>query len=456
MKTYIAIDLKSFYASVECVERGLDPLTANLVVADASRSSKTICLAVSPALKAYGLKGRCRLFEVEQKIKELKYQKGLDVKYITAIPHMALYMEYSARIYQIYTKYVSEQDIHVYSIDEVFMDVSEYLSLYKMSAYELCQTIIQDVLQTTGITATAGIAPNLYLCKVAMDIVAKKQKADPYGVRIAQIDEMSYRKLLWEHTPLTDFWRVGRGISKRLEDHGLYTMGDIARESLLDEEWFYDEFGIDAEILIDHAWGYEPCTIENIKQYKPNLSSISSGQVLSKPYKKDQARIIVREMVEGLIHDLIDKQLVTSGISLYIGYDRINLNSNSYRGEVKKDYFGRMTPKSANKSIQLKSHTSSYNKLVSQTMYLFDKIMNPKLSVRRINIAFHNCIPEKESFEQLDLFSNPEKETKDKQLQQTLLNIEKKFGKGSVFKGTDLEEGATTLERQKQIGGHRA
>ncbi len=456
MRTYIAIDLKSFYASVECVERGLDPLTTNLVVADASRTSKTICLAITPSLKALGLKGRSRLFEVEQKIKDIQYKTGKVVKYITAIPHMALYMEYSARIYQIYTKYISAQDIHVYSIDEVFMDVTEYLSLYKMSAYQLCQTIIQDVLQTTGITATAGIAPNLYLCKIAMDIVAKKQKADAYGVRIAQIDESRYRNLLWNHKPLSDFWRIGKGISKRLEDHGLYTMGDIARESLLDPDWFYDEFGIDAEILIDHAWGYEPCTIENIKNYKPNLSSISSGQVLSSPYTIEKARIIVREMIEGLIHDLIDKKLVTSGIHLFIGYDRISLDSHSYLGEVKQDYYGRMVPKSANKALTLKTHTSSYQKLVTETMHLFDKIVNPTLYIRRITISFHNCKLEKESFEQLDLFTNHEEETKDKQLQQTLLDIQKKFGKGSVFKGTDLEEGATTLERQKQIGGHKA
>ena len=456
MRTYIAIDLKSFYASVECVERGLDPLTTNLVVADASRTSKTICLAVSPSLKAYGLSGRSRLFEVEQKMKEIKYKTGKEIKYITAIPHMSLYMEYSANIYNIYKKYISENDIHVYSIDEVFMDVTEYLSFYKMSAYQLCQTIIQDVLQTTGITATAGIADNLYLCKVAMDIVAKHQKADQYGVRIAQIDEISYRKLLWNHTPLTDFWRIGKGISKRLEDHGLYTMGDIARESLSNEDWFYEEFGIDAEILIDHAWGYEPCTIQNIKQYKPNLSSISSGQVLSEPYKIDKARIIVREMAEGLLSDLIDKKLVTSSITLDIAYDRISVDNGTYRGATKEDFYGRKVPKSAHGSCNLETHTSSYNKIISRVMDCFDKIVNPRLYVRRVNIAFHHCIPVQESFEQLDLFSNHEQEQKDKQLQDALLDIQKKFGKGSVFKGTNLEEGSTLLERNHQIGGHKA
>ena len=455
MSTYIAIDLKSFYASVECIERGLDPLKANLVVADASRTSKTICLALSPNLKKYGLPGRCRLFEVEQKCKEIKYTTGQQIDYVIAPPRMALYLEYSTRIFQIYKKYISPEDIHVYSIDEVFIDVTSYLSLYKMDAITLCRTIIKDILFTTGITATAGIGTNLYLSKVAMDIVAKHTEADEYGVRIAQLDEIEYRKQLWNHTPLTDFWRFGRGISNRLQRNNLHTMGDIARESLTNIEWFYNEFGIDAEIIIDHAWGYEPCEMKHIKQYKPTTNSLTFGQVLSKGYTKEEEKIIVKEMIDTMVLDLVDKDLKTNNVSFGIGYEILSENS-TYKGPVVLDHYGRKIPKMSHKSINIGVYTSSKQMISKLILETYEKIVNPRLKVRRVMLNANNVKPTKDTFEQLSIFSNVEENDKEQQLHQTLVNIQKKYGKSSIIKGTDLEEGATTLERNQQIGGHKA
>ena len=486
-KTYISIDLKSFYASVECVERGLDPLRTNLVVADAARTEKTICLAVSPSLKVYGIPGRARLFEVVQRVKEVNLErkaKGLEpIDYIAAVPRMALYMEYSTRIYNIYLKYVAPEDIHVYSVDEVFMDVTAYLNTYHMTARELAKTMIQDVYETTGITATAGIGTNLYLCKVAMDIEAKHVQADADGVRIACLDEESYRRKLWNHKPLTDFWRVGRGYARKLEEVGLFTMGDVARCSLGKPGDFYNEdllyrlFGINAELLIDHAWGYEPVEIKDIKAYRPESNSISSGQVLQHPYTYEKTRLIVREMTELLALNLVDKGLVTDQLVLTIGYDIENLKDETikkaYAGDVTTDHYGRKVPKHAHGSINLPRQTASTRLMMEAVMELFERIMNPALLSRRINLTANHVIPEKdvkpveETFEQMDLFTDygaREKKrqqeeaelAKEKKMQKAVLDIQKKFGKNAVLKGMNLQEGGTTIERNGQVGGHRA
>ena len=496
-KQYIAIDLKSFYASVECRERGLDPLTTHLVVADESRTEKTICLAVSPALKAYGLPGRARLFEVIQKVNsvnasrkyysptkalegkshnatKLKSNPKLALDFIIAPPRMALYVDYSTRIFNIYQGYVAPEDIHVYSIDEVFIDATQYLALYNMTARELTSKIIKDVLAQTGITATAGIGTNLYLAKVAMDIVAKRIPEDKDGVRIAELDEMSYRRELWSHTPLSDFWRVGSGYVKRLNQYGLFTMGDIARCSLTNEQLLYKLFGINAELLIDHAWGYEPCTIADIKSYKPATNSISSGQVLSEPYSFDKGKLIVREMTDLLVLDIVDKHLKTNQMVLTVGYDIENLTnkeiSSKYKGEIVTDHYGRKVPKSAHGSINLKGYTSSTKQITRAVMELYDRIVDPKLLVRRMYVVANhvidaNDVPE-EQFVQLDIFTDYEQASqlkakeeeelqKEHSMQETVLKVHKKYGKNALVKGMNLEEGATTMERNNQIGGHK-
>ena len=509
-RQYVAVDLKSYYSSVECVERGLDPLNTNLVVADISRTEKTICLAVSPSLKQYGISGRARLFEVVQRIKEvnagrlynyrkaarnykfefteksyldneIKSNNSLAVDYIVAPPRMAYYMEYSTRIYQIYLKYIAPEDIVVYSIDEVFIDVTSYLQTYKKTARQLAMTIINDIFMTTGITATAGIGTNLYLCKIAMDIMAKKIPADENGVRIAELDEMSYRRQLWEHTPITDFWRVGNGTAKRLEQYGIYTMGDIARTSLQQkgyrsEDMLYKLLGVNAELLIDHAWGWEPCTIAAIKAYKPENNSISTGQVLQSPYNYEKTKLIVREMTDLLSLDLVEKGLVTNQIVLTIGYDIENLSdeqvSSEYKGEVTTDRYGRKTPKHAHGTINLDRYTSSTNKLVAAAMELFERIIDKRLTSRRINVVACRVIPETEiaaenEVEQLDFFTDFEekqvqrdKEEKalerEKNMQKAIIELKSKYGKNAVLRGMNLEEGATTISRNKQIGGHRA
>ena len=504
-KTYIAIDLKSFYASVECRERSRDPLTTNLVVADPSRTEKTICLAVSPSLKKYGLSGRARLFEVIQKVNaannirklkapnhvfsgssddstELQKNPSLKIDYIIAPPRMARYMEYSTKIYNIYLKYIAPEDIHIYSIDEVFIDVTHYLSTYNMTARTLAMTMIQDILDTTGITATAGIGTNMYLCKIAMDIVAKHIEPDKNSVRIAELDEMSYRRLLWNHRPITDFWRVGRGYSKKLEKIGLYTMGDIARCSIgkptdyYNEELLYKLFGINAELLIDHAWGYEPCTMEDVKTYKPETNSISSGQVLHCPYEFDKARLVVKEMTDLMVLDLVDKGLVTNQIVLTIGYDIENITdknrSQSYKGTVTTNYYGKKVPKPAHGTTNLPKQTSSTTLITNAVMELYDKIVNKKLLIRRINIVANKLVDEHSvknanKYEQLDLFTDyevlqkqREKENaeseREKRMQNTILDIKKKFGKNAILKGMNLQEGATAKDRNNQIGGHKA
>ena len=506
-RTYIAIDLKSFYASVECRERGLDPLTTNLVVADKSRTEKTICLAVSPSLKALGIPGRPRLFEVVQKVKEsnskrlyqhrksirnykadfsgsshfepeLKSDLSKSIDYIVAPPRMAYYMEYSTRIYNVYLKYIAPEDIHVYSIDEVFMDVTNYLSTYKMTAHELAMTIIRDVLETTGITATAGIGTNLYLCKIAMDIVAKKMPPDKDGVRIAELDEMSYRKQLWTHTPLTSFWRVGKGIAAKLEAHGIYTMGDVAAMSLTDkgEDLLYKLFGVNAELLIDHAWGWEPCTIEDIKSYRPETNSLSSGQVLQEPYNYAKARLVTMEMTDLLSLDLVEKRLVTDQLVLTIGYDVECLTNpeirKKYHGEITTDAYGRKIPKHAHGTINLERQTSSTRLIINAMTELYERIVDRNLLVRRINVVANRIVSENDvkkddGFVQLDLFTDysaqqhkNEQEEKDlereKRMQQAMLDIKMRFGKNAVLKGMNLQEGATAKERNSQIGGHKA
>ena len=536
-RMYIAIDLKSFYASVECVERGLDPLTTNLVVADASRTEKTICLAVSPSLKAYGISGRARLFEVVQRVKEVNAERraklhgrdfagsscqaetlqmddSLEVSYIAAPPRMAEYMKVSTRIYQIYLKYVAPEDMHVYSVDEVFIDVTDYLDTYQKTAHELAMTMIKDVLDMTGITATAGIGTNLYLAKIAMDIVAKHMPADENGVRIAELDEQSYRRILWTHEPITDFWRVGHGYAKRLHAQGLYTMGDVARCSIGKETDYYNEdllykmFGVNAELLIDHAWGWEPCTIPQIKAYRPSNNSVSSGQVLQQPYDYEKTKIIVREMTESLVLDLVSKSLVTDQVVLTIGYDIENLTdpdrAKAYRGPVKVDHYGRKVPKHAHGTGNLDGYTSSTQHIMDVMMRLFDRIVNPTLLTRRITVVANHVVPEssveKATATQMDLFSDYHLELeepdsaevsqqkklsfggkdlssgttesnsdfqsmleetenvrrKERKLQEAMLSIQKKYGKNAILKGTNLKEGATTMERNKQIGGHKA
>ena len=502
---YIAIDLKSFYASVECIERRLNPLTTHLVVADAKRTEKTICLAVSPSLKAYGISGRARLFEVVQRVREINAERKckapggqfsgssyhvrelekhpeLELSYIAAPPRMAFYIDYSTRIYNTYLKYIAPEDIHVYSIDEVFMDVTQYLDTYRLTPKELAAKIIQDVLDTTGITAAAGIGTNLYLCKVAMDIVAKHVEPDQNGVRIAELDEMQYRKLLWNHRPLTDFWRVGRGYQKKLEAVGLFTMGDIARCSLGREQDYHNEdllyqlFGVNAELLIDHAWGWEPTTIDLIKAYKPENNSICSGQVLQCPYDFSKGRLIVHEMADLLALELVDKRLVTDQLTLTIGYDRDNLTDpgirKNYKGEVTTDRYGRKVPKHAHGTVNLDRQTSSTQLITDAVLDLYDRIVNPRLFLRRVAISANHLVDESEavittSYEQLDLFTDyvalekkkKEEEarlSKERRLQEAMLSVKKKYGKNAILKGMNLQEGATTLERNRQIGGHKA
>ncbi len=498
-KVYAAIDLKSFYASAECVERGMDPLTTNLLVADESRTEKTICLAVSPSLKAYGISGRARLFEALEQIRqanalrqakapgqkltgyswdavELEKNPSLAIDYIIAPPQMAHYMEHSAKIYEVYLKYVAPEDIHVYSIDEVFMDITPYLRASGLTAYQFVRRIIQDVLEESGITATAGIGTNLYLCKVAMDIVAKHTQADQYGVRIAQLDEMSYRRLLWDHRPLTDFWRVGRGYAKKLERNGLYTMGDIARCSLGGPNEFYNEdllyklFGINAQLLIDHAWGWEPCTIGDIKAYRPSTNSISSGQVLHCPYTWEKAKLITREMTDLLSLDLVEKAVVTDQLVLTVGYDVENLTdpeiAKQYKGPVVTDHYGRKIPKHAHGTANLPMYTASTRMITEAVMALYDRITDPRLLVRRITIAACRVLPEgsqKTDYEQMDLFSDPEQEQKrqaelerEKRRQQAVIGIKHKYGKNAILKGMNYQEGATTRDRNGQVGGHKA
>ena len=498
-RTYLAIDLKSFYASVECIERGLDPLTTNLVVADLSRTEKTICLAVTPSLKAWGISGRARLFEVIQRVKEVNAQRlrsapgrqftgsssddtalkadpGLALDYIVAPPRMAHYMEWSTRVYNVYLKYIAPEDIHNYSIDEVLMDVTNYLDAYKLNARELARKIILDVLETTGITATAGTGPNMYLCKVAMDIMAKHIRPDQYGVRIAKLTEMSYRRLLWEHRPLTDFWRVGGGYARKLEAHGIYTMGDIARCSLTNEDLLYKLFGVNAELLIDHAWGWEPVAMADIKAYQPESKSIGSGQVLQCPYGYDKARLVVREMADQLALDLVDKWLVTDQLVLTVGYDRDNLNDlerrKKYRGEITKDRYGRAVPKHAHGTANLEEYTASTKRIITAALELFDQIIDQSLLVRRLyltatRVSDEKSAPDKKAFEQIDLFTDyaakqmrESQESADlereKKVQRAMLDIKRKFGKNAILKGMNLEEGATTKGRNEQIGGHRA
>ena len=502
---YISIDLKSFYASVECMERGLNPMTANLVVADQSRTEKTICLAVSPSLKAYGISGRARLFEVVEKVRqvnarrralapgrrltgessddtELKKDPSLAVSYIVAPPRMSYYIEYSTRIYNVYLKYIAPEDMHVYSIDEVMIDASRYLGTYGITARELAVRIIRDIYHTTGITATAGIGSNLYLSKIAMDIVAKRSAPDRYGVRIAELDETSYRRLLWTHRPLTDFWRVGRGYARKLEENGLFTMGDIARCSLgsasdyYNEDLLYSLFGVNDELLIDHAWGYEPCTMADIKSYRPDTSSIVSGQVLQYPYTAEKARLVVREMADALALDLVEKGMVTGQLTLTVGYDIENLadpdTRRQYQGEVTVDRYGRRVPKHAHGTANLDRQTSSSLLITDAVAALYDRIINPRLLVRRISLSANRIVPassvkEQEIYEQLDLFTDyaalrkeQEEEKRilerEQKMQKAMLEIKKKYGKNAILKGISLEEGATARERNRQIGGHKA
>ena len=459
-KTYIAIDLKSFYASVECRERNLDPLTTKLVVADKSRTSKTICLAVTPALKAYGLSGRSRLFEVEAKAREIKRRTGKDLEYIVAVPRMALYIKYSTRIYNVYLKYFAPEDIHVYSIDEVFIDATSYLSFYKLTAHELAVRVIHDVLSETGITATAGIAPNLYLSKIAMDIVAKHIPADKDGVRIAELDVASYRKQLWSHQPLSDFWRIGKKTAHRLEKYFIRTMGDVAVMSLKNPKLLYKEFGIDAEILIDHAWGMEPVRMKDIKSYRSETKSLGSGQVLHEPYDFEKAKIIVREMAELLALDLFKKNLVASSVALYVGYDVESLDQNDFDGDVVRDYYGREVPKPAHGASQLGTETNSSKMMVEALVAVFEKVVNPKWLVRRVNITANDVKPLSERqpglFDSLDENELGFNQKKEDSLQKARLEIMRKFGKNAILKGTNLEEGATTIDRNSQIGGHKA
>ena len=500
-RSYIAIDLKSFYASVECMQRGLDPMTTNLVVADESRTEKTICLAVSPSLKSYGVPGRPRLFEVVQKIKavnnqrkwkapkktlvgesynntELQARPELAVSYIVAPPQMAKYMEVSTQIYNVYLKYISPEDIHVYSIDEVFIDATHYLGTYKCTAHELAIRMIRDVLATTGITATAGIGTNMFLCKVAMDIVAKKMPADKDGVRIAELDEMSFRQQLWNHRPLTDFWRVGKGYAKKLEENGMFTLGDVALESMTErgEDRLYKLFGVNAELLIDHAWGWEPCTIEEIKKYKPSTNSLGSGQVLHCPYDNEKARLIVHEMTDLLVLDLVEKHLVTDQLVLTVGYDIENLAdpkiSKYYTGPVTTDHYGRQIPKHAHGTVNLDRQTSSTRIIVEAMLGLFDRIVDKKLLVRRVNISANRVVSESSvdtsaPMEQMDLFTDYEElERKqkaeqaalerEKKAQKAIIELRKKYGKNAVLKGMNLQEGATTKDRNEQVGGHKA
>ncbi len=487
-KIYLCIDLKSFYASVECVERGLDPLTTNLVVADQSRTDKTICLAVTPSLKKYGISGRARLYEVKQKVKEinqarkkkcmsfvgkshldfeLEKNEDLELDFLIAPPRMRYYMQYSSNIYQIYLNYFSVEDIYVYSIDEVFCDITSYLSLYQMSPTELATKVIQNVYEQTGITATAGIGTNLFLAKVAMDIVAKHKEANEFGVRIAELDENSYRRELWSHRPLIDFWRVGKGTANKLQKNGMFTMGDIALKSIENENLLYRLFGVNAELLIDHAWGWEPCTLEDIWSYHPSSKSLSSSQVLSEPYCFEKAQVIVKEMMELLTLELVEKHYVTDQIVLTIGYDVENIN-HGYQGEISLDFYGRKIPKHAHGTIRLDYPTSSTKILSKEIISLYQKIVSPDLLIRRIGIAAGNLkkVEEKETIqitEQFQLFSDTTesiekdyaREEEERKVQKAILEIKKKYGKNSILKGLNLLEGGTTIERNNQVGGHR-
>ncbi len=503
-KTYIAIDLKSFYASVECVDRGLDPLDTNLVVADESRTEKTICLAVSPSLKAFGIPGRARLFEVVSRVREVNAERrqtagrelsgssvfaselgekpSLRVDYITAKPRMAHYMEMSTRIINVYMKYVSPEDVHVYSIDEVFIDATAYLKTYGMSGRELAMTMIRDVLGETGITATAGVGTNLYLAKIAMDVMAKKMPADKNGVRIAELDEESYRRELWDHRPITDFWRVGRGYAARLAEKGLYTMGDVAlcsaggADDFYNEELLYDMFGVNAELLIDHAWGYEPCTMSEIKAYRPETSSLSSGQVLPEPYPNDKALLVVKEMADALALELVEKRLLTDLVVLDIGYDIENINDpgrrRAYRGPVTEDRYGRRIPKPAHGSRTLRQASSSSVLLMEKVAGLFTEITDEDLLIRRMNVTVGRLVSEdeaahEEKYEQIELFTDyeaieeerraeNEKAGRERKLQETMLAIRGRYGKNAILRGMNLQEGATAVDRNGRIGGHKA
>ena len=496
-RQYIAIDLKSFYASVECVDRGLDPLSTNLVVADKSRTEKTICLAVSPSLKAYGIGGRARLFEVVQRVREVNQQRQLqcggrlkgksyndnelkqhpdwELDYVVAPPRMGHYMEVSSRVYQTYLKYIAPEDIHVYSIDEVFMDVTNYLDNYKMTPHELAMTMIRDVLKTTGITATAGIGTNMYLCKVAMDIVAKHIAADKDGVRIGELDEMSYREKLWDHKPLTSFWRVGKGTANRLAQYGIDTMGKLARMSLHNEELLYKLFGVNAELLIDHAWGYEPCTIDMVKAYKPENNSFSSGQVLQSAYDVRKARVVVQEMAETVALNLVSKRMLTDQIVLTVGYDIESLTNpairEQYHGEVTTDFYGRKVPKHAHGSENIGRQTSSTRLITEAVLSLYDRIVDPHLLVRRLNlttnhVVYEDTVSHQQRPTQLDLFTDyeaiqakeqreQEELDKERRMQEVQLAIKQRFGKNAILKGMNFQEGATAIERNAQIGGHR-
>ena len=491
-RIYACIDLKSFYASCECVERKLNPITTNLVVADSERTEKTICLAVSPSLKSYGLPGRARLYEVVSKVnainkerlknsslnkftgksynnEKIKLNPNIELDYIIAKPRMSLYMQYSSRIYSVYLKYLSEDDIHVYSIDEVFCDITNYLKYQNISPEEFVTKIILDIIKETGITATGGIGTNLYLAKVAMDVMAKHVKPNKDNVRIAFLDEKLYREKLWEHEPITDFWRVGKGYAKKLLDNNIKTMGDVAKISLEDEELLYKLFGINAELLIDHAWGYEPCTILDIKNYRPINNSISSSQVLDRPYDYQNAKIIVSEMLDNLVLELVEKELVTKQVILSIGYDIENINP-TFQGRIKKDYYGRKVPESAHGSVNLPHYTSSFKLMNSYVLSLYSKIVDPKLSIRRVTIAFANVIKRSNlvdivSYEQFDLFGNLEKKINEENLQKedenientaqkTIINLKKKYGRNAILKGINLLPSARGRERNSQIGGH--
>jgi DNA polymerase V len=468
-RTYIAIDLKSFYASVECVDRGLDPLTTNLVVADESRTDKTICLAITPSLKAYGLGGRARLFEVKQKV------RGVD--FIIAPPRMAHYIDISSKIYRIYLKYIAPEDIHVYSIDEVIMDVTAYLGSYKLTAHELAMKMIRDVLSQTGITATAGIGTNMYLCKVAMDIVAKKMPADKDGVRIAELDEMSYRRELWNYRPLTKFWRIGHGIAEKLAMYGIDTMGKLARMSVQDEELLYRLFGVNAELLIDHAWGWEPCTMEAVKAYRPETNSFSSGQVLQEPYSFKKARVVIQEMAEGMALDLVRKRLTTDQLVLTVGYDAECLTRPEireiYHGEITTNYYGKAVPKHDHGTYNFDMPTSSSQLIMNGAAELFDHCVNPDLLIRRLNLTTNHVVSEasvavqQKTPQQLDLFTDyealekqrqqeQERFAKERRMQEAQLRIKQRFGKNAILRGLNFDEGATAKERNAQIGGHKA
>mgnify|MGYP004659908921 FL=1 len=485
-RIYACIDLKSFYASVECVKRNLNPLDTNLVVADSTRTEKTICLAVSPSLKQYGLPGRARLYEVMQKVKEinkirlkdnnyhkftsksyldseLKNNKDLELDLIIASPNMKLYIDYSTKIYDVYLKYLSKEDIYVYSIDEVFCDITDYLETYKLSKEELVTKIIKDIYDTIGITATGGIGTNMYLCKIAMDIVAKHTKPNNYGVRIASLDEMSYRKLLWNHVPLTDFWRVGKGYAAKLNEHNIYTMGDIALCSINNEDLLYDLFGINAELLIDHAWGYESCTMKDIKSYKPLNNSISSGQVLHCPYNYNDTKIIIKEMTDSLVLDLVKKNLVTDSVALVIDYD---INNKEYNGTLTLDHYGRKVPKPSNGRINLEYKTSSQEIIIPKIIELYNKIVNKSLLIKRVTIVFNNLeqtskINNKKIYKQINLFNidkvNEISRLKEEnKLNKTVIELKEKYGKNAILKGINLLECSTMVERNNQIGGHKA